>query len=381
MQKKYVWMLALLVICCLTVHAEEHGERDMAEKPPTIEVPQWLRNIRLSGYGMVQYQTTYEDKYEEEDDESTTFNLRFMRMILDGKIGDFDWRTQIQATNVRGAGEPTVQLLDLYAEWTRHKAFRVRAGQFQRPFSFESTIHPISQGFFDLADVIKQLTGFGDRAGERSSAGRDIGIQVQGDILPNSKGRALLHYQIGVFNGEGINSTDKNNRKDVAASIWVMPVEGLRLGVSGWTGSHGKMTVTDDAGGTKEGDVPLNRYCLSAEYDRNDYTFRAEYIHSQGWGTGVIGSKVIDYSLGDKSDGWYALGMVPVIKNKLQLKARYQTYRVSKQWGSSKSLYEVGVNYFICKNMQLNFEYARLNDRTRDKQNYNLMDVQLDFRF
>lgn len=378
MQKKYVWML---VICCLTVHAEEHGERDMAEKPPTIEVPQWLRNIRLSGYGMVQYQTTYEDKYEEEDDESTTFNLRFMRMILDGKIGDFDWRTQIQATNVRGAGEPTVQLLDLYAEWTRHKAFRVRAGQFQRPFSFESTIHPISQGFFDLADVIKQLTGFGDRAGERSSAGRDIGIQVQGDILPNSKGRALLHYQIGVFNGEGINSTDKNNRKDVAASIWVMPVEGLRLGVSGWTGSHGKMTVTDDAGGTKEGDVPLNRYCLSAEYDRNDYTFRAEYIHSQGWGTGVIGSKVIDYSLGDKSDGWYALGMVPVIKNKLQLKARYQTYRVSKQWGSSKSLYEVGVNYFICKNMQLNFEYARLNDRTRDKQNYNLMDVQLDFRF
>ena len=74
-------------------------------------------------------------------------------------------------------------------------------------------------------------------------------------------------------------------------------------------------------------------------------------------------------------------GMVPVIKNKLQLKARYQTYRVSKQWGSSKSLYEVGVNYFICKNLQLNFEYARLNDRTRDRHNYNLMDVQLDFRF
>ncbi len=52
-----------------------------------------------------------------------------------------------------------------------------------------------------------------------------------------------------------------------------------------------------------------------------------------------------------------------------------------ERWGSSKSLYEVGVNYFICKNMQLSFEYARLNDRTRDKENYNLMDVQLDFRF
>lgn len=369
-------MFALLCAIVQGAWAQQEGEQKTV-----VEVPQWMRNIRLSGYGMIQYQTTYEDKYEEDDDESSTFNLRFLRLMLDGKIGDFDWRTQIQGTNVRGAGEPTVQLLDLYAEWTRHKAFRVRAGQFQRPFSFESVIHPISQGFFDLADVIKQLTGFGDRAGEKSSAGRDIGVQVQGDILPNSAGRALVHYQVGLFNGEGINSKDKNNRKDVAASVWVMPIEELRLGVSGWTGSHGMMMVTDGAGGTKQGDVPLNRYCLSMEYDRNDYTFRAEYIHSQGWGTGAIGSNVIDYRLGDKADGWYALGMVPVIKKKLQVKARYQTYRPSKQWGSSKSLYEVGVNYFICKNMQLNFEYARLNDRTRDRHNYNLMDVQLDFRF
>ena len=380
-QKKTWLIAAILVISSLAAHAEDHGDRVAAEKPATIEVPQWVKNIRLSGYGMVQYQTTYEDEYEEDDNETSTFNLRFMRMMLDGKVGDFDWRTQIQGTNVKGAGEPTVQLLDLYAEWTRHKEFRVRAGQFQRPFSFESTIHPISQGFFDLADVIKQLTGFGDRAGEKSSAGRDIGVQVQGDILPNSAGRALVHYQVGVFNGEGINCKDRNNKKDLAASVWVMPVEGLRLGVSGWTGSHGDMTVTDDAGGTTKGDVPLNRYCLSAEYDRNEYTFRAEYIHSQGWGTGLIGSRTVDYSLGDKADGWYVLGMVPVIKSKLQVKARYQTYRESKNWGSSKSLYEVGLNYFICKNLQLNFEYARINDRTQDKHNYNLMDVQLDFRF
>ena len=383
MKQTKLWMIiaGMLVSSSLAAHAEKRGEQGTAEKPTTIEVPQWVRNIKLSGYGMVQYQTTYEDKYEEDDDETSTFNLRFMRLILDGKIGDFDWRTQIQVTNVRGAGEPTVQLLDLYAEWTRYKEFRVRTGQFQRPFSFESTIHPISQGFFDLADVIKQLTGFGDRASEKSSAGRDIGVQVQGDILPNSAGRPLVHYQVGVFNGEGINSKDRNNKKDLAASVWVMPIEGLRIGVSGWTGSHGGMTVSDGAGGTTEASVPLNRYCLSAEYDRDEYTFRAEYIHSQGWGTGVIGSRTIDYSLGDKADGWYALGMVPVIKSKLQVKTRYQAYRPSKKWDTSKSLFEVGVNYFINKNMQLNFEYARINDRMREKHNFNLMDVQLDFRF
>lgn len=113
----------------------------------------------------------------------------------------------------------------------------------------------------------------------------------------------------------------------------------------------------------------------------DDYTFRAEYIHSQGWGTGVIDSHTVDYSLGDKADGWYVLGIVPVIKKKLEVKARYQTYRESKEWGSSKNLFEVGANYFFSKNMQLNFEYARVNDRTIDRKDYNILDVQLNFRF
>ena len=41
------------------------------------------------------------------------------------------------------------------------------------------------------------------------------------------------------------------------------------------------------------------------------------------------------------------------------------------------------MNYFFTKNLQLNFEYARVNDRTlaSDKHNYNFVDVELDFRF
>ena len=41
----------------------------------------------------------------------------------------------------------------------------------------------------------------------------------------------------------------------------------------------------------------------------------------------------------------------------------------------------MGVNYFFNKNMQLNLEYAYVNDRTQDRNNYNILDVQLDFRF
>ena len=47
-------------------------------------------------------------------------------------------------------------------------------------------------------------------------------------------------------------------------------------------------------------------------------------------------------------------------------------------------MYEIGLNYFFNKRMQINAEYARVNDRSiadPDKHNYNFVDVQFDFRF
>ena len=326
-----------------------------AQEKTTIEVPQWVKNIKFSGYGMIQYQAQ-----DPEDNHTNSINLRLARFILDGKIGDFDWRAQIQGTNVKGPGEPTVQLVDLYAEWAKYKEFRVKAGQFKRAFTFENPTHPITQGWYSYANVINALSGFGDRTGEKSSGGRDIGLQIQGDLLPNSNGRSLLHYQVGVYNGEGINSKDADNRKDIIGGLWVMPIQGVRIGAFGWTGSRAAI-------GEK------NRYCLSAEYDKDEYTFRAEYLHSQGMGA--------DASLGDKADGWYAFGIVPVVKSKLHAKARYQTYRKAKDWDSAKTMYEVGLNYYFTPKLQINAEYSRVNDRTLAKHDYNFVDVEFDFRF
>ena len=377
---KKLMILALLVTgSVLSVSAQD--------SKGGIELPQWIKNIKLSGYGMLQYQ--FEDP---EGSDHNEFNLRLFRLIADGKIGDVDWRAQLQGTNAKGPGEPTVQLVDLYAEWVKYKEFRVRAGQFKRAFTFENPTHPITQGWYSYAMVVNNLSGFGDRTGEKSSGGRDIGIQIQGDVLPNSNGRPLVHYQVGVYNGEGINRKDKDHRKDVIGGVWVMPIKGLRIGAFGWTGSHGGMSalVTDlnDPSITTEvsiGSVPLNRYCLSAEWDKDEYTFRTEYIHSQGWGVASgqagKGSTVIDYNNGDKADGWYVFGIVPVIKSKLHAKARYQTYRQAKDWATSKTMYEVGVNYFFCKNLQLNFEYGLVNNRALAKHNYNFLDLELDFRF
>ena len=388
---KKLMTLALMAIV-LTAHAQEKT---------TIEVPQWVKNVKFSGYGMLQYQGSDPYKVAKDDDgnpileknSSNTFKLRLARFILDGKIGDFDWRAQIQGTNATGPGQPTVQLVDLYAEWRRFPEFKIRAGQFKRCFTFENPTHPITQGWRGYADVVNKLSAFGDRTGERSSGGRDIGIQFAGDLFPNANGRRLFHYQLGIYNGEGVNESDKDNRKDIIGGIWVMPIKGLRIGAFGWTGSRGNMVYDYEVlpDGTKKAltcSMSKNRYALSAEYSTGEYMFRTEYIHSQGWGAASPGNneRIIDYTKGDKADGWYVFGIVPIIKGKLHAKARYQTYRNQKEWSTSVNQIECGLNYFFTKNLEMHLEYSRVNDRSIEianekKHNYNLVDVELDFRF
>ena len=322
---------------------------------------EWFKNVKFSGYGMVQYQASDKDGAE-----SNAFNLRLVRMALEGRAHeDFYWKVQMQIngnTYDPDKSSTDIRLVDLFGEWQKYEFFKVKAGQFKRPFTFENPMHPITQGFMSYSQNVSKLAGFSDRCGGNASNGRDIGVQIQGDFLKNAEGRNLLHYQVGAFNGEGINQKDKDNRKDIIGGMWVMPVKGMRIGAFGWTGS-------------RAGVGEKNRYALSGEYAQNDWTFRTEYIHSQGWNAAHTS---------DKADGIYALCIAPIQKNKMHVKARYDLYREAKEWGQSKTMYEVGADYMFTKNLQINLEYARVNDRTianADKHNYNMVDVELDFRF
>lgn len=339
--------MALLMGAALSGNAQE--------KKATIEIPQWVKDIKLSGYGMVQYRGS-----DKSGDKENWFDMRLVRVSLDGRVEkDWYWKVQMQING-------TPRIVDAFTEWQKYDFLCVKAGQFKRPFTFENPMHPITQGFMSYSQNVTNLAGFSDRTGEQASNGRDIGVQIQGDLL-KIQGRPWLHYQLGVFSGQGINTKDVDNRKDIIGGLWVMPVKEMRIGVFGWTGSRGEK----DASTGKIVSTPKNRYALSAEYVKNDYTLRTEYIHSQGYGA---------KGTTDKADGYYALGIMPIIKNKLHAKARYDVYRSEKTRESSKTMYEVGADYAFNKNILLFVEYARVNERATH-QNYNLVDVQLDFKF
>ncbi|MGM9704864.1 MAG: porin [Prevotella sp.] len=358
------------------------------EKEKKISV---VSDIKFSGYVMTQYQYS-----SQENSKSNSFNLRMARMSLEGRVlKDFYWKTQIQFNgNTSNLGN-SPRVVDLFAEWQKYSFFKVKLGQYKRPFTFENPMNPIDQGFMSYSQNVSKLAGFSDRVGEHASNGRDMGLQIQGDLLKNNNGRNLLHYQIGVFNGQGINVKDVDQQKDIIGGVWVMPVKGLRIGAFGWTGTYarkGTWEETDATGNVveKSGTRSLdrNRYAISAEYAANDWTLRSEYIHSQGYGFKTTYQDVddakdctINKAAGDKADGLYALVIAPIIKKKMHVKARYDMYRPRAEWGTSKTQYEVGADYEFHRNLKISAEYAFVNDRSLAKTNYNMIDVEVSVRF
>ena len=113
-----------------------------------------------------------------------------------------------------------------------------------------------------------------------ANGGRDQGIQLQGDLLPaKSDGHRYIHYQLQMMNGQGINSSDANARKDFLGTIQFQPVKDLYIGLFGWTGDYvGTVSAAD--GKQVKATVDRNRWAASLKYEHNDWTVRAEYAHS-----------------------------------------------------------------------------------------------------
>lgn len=389
MNKKAVTSV-MLILATMNINAQKEEK--------TMKV---FSDIKFSGYIMTQYQYS-----SQENAESNSFNVRMARLSLEGRIlKDFYWKTQIQFNGNTSTLGNSPRVVDAFAEWQKYPFFKVKIGQYKRPFTFENPMNPIDQGFMSYAQNVNKLAGFSDRVGEHASNGRDIGLQFQGDFIKNAAGRNLVHYQIGVFNGQGINTKDVDNQKNVIGGVWVMPVAGMRIGAFGWTGSYARKgewleTVRVASGANFVEDRKIaqsgvrklsqNRYAFSFEYKANDWTVRSEYIHSTGMAFaksitnhGDEASKdcSLNQKIGNKAQGVYGLVIAPIVSKKLYAKARYDMYEANGKTDMMRTQYEVGLNYHINKNFTILSEYAFVNDRTSADHNYSMADVEVCFRF
>lgn len=329
-------------------------------------ITDWVTAPKFGGYIIGSY------KYSDQDGSKggDGFNARLVRLYIDGTIlRDFKYRLQLEVN-----GTPHIK--DFHLDWMHWKELGIKVGQFKRSFTLENPMNPWDLGFGDYALGVKRLAGMGDYCGEPSVGGRDLGIQIHGDAFPIGKGEKyrLLHYEIGVYNGQGINSKDKNGRKDVIGTLQVQPIKGLFVGFFGWTGNY----VGKTADG-REVTVDRNRWGLSAKYDYKDWSARAEYMHSRG-------HKISDHQAdgtvtgAGKADAWYATVGIPCTKW-LKTWLKYDVYRDGKDWTNMTTMYCVAPNFQIHKNLMLQLEYHYVIDKSAADVHYNEAWAQLYVRF
>lgn len=316
----------------------------------------------------------------QEDAVHSNFQLRLARLYAKGKIGDFAYQLQMQVNGIGGsAGEKGPRIVDAWGEWQHFSFARIKFGQFKRAFLFENPMNPWDISFGAYSQITTKLSGMSDRCGEHDSNGRDIGIQLQGDLVPTADhSRHFIHYQIGLWTGNGINHADNNSHKDLMGGIYLMPLKGLKVGAWGWNGRYTSSTNIT---------VDRKRWAAGFAYD-GIFTARGEYAHSHGYKVSDYNAENNTWKNSNKSEGWYIMAGAPVTRDKrLRIYAKVDSYSdyLHLDYSTTKNIYGLTAEYWFMKNLKLQLNANTINDKATTHKGldgkYSTLDLQLYWRF
>jgi len=271
-------------------------------------------------------------------DDLSSFDIRRARVDLKGNLTkDVDYRFQIDF-----ASSP--KILDIYVRWKLNKYFGLEAGQFKIPFSIENACSPLTLETIENAQVISKLSDYDDVAGIKSN-GRDVGLMLSGEAIKIDD-RNLIKYSLGIFNGTGINVSDKNKDKDISGIIQLYPVKGLSF--AGYVYS-GKFYMDAD-------NPYASRFRIGAgiEYRNSILHIRTEYIK------GKTDDK--------KSEGSYCLGGYSITKS-IEALARVDYFTNDTSSSSNAQIYYLGgIDWHINEHLriQVNYTYKTFRGTTNN---------------
>jgi hypothetical protein len=223
-----------------------------------------------------------------EGDAQTDISVRTLRVILSGHAFSPDVRYYLQLALAsqdyeQGSSSP---LFDVWVAWTRLRDLQLRVGQFFVPFDRARTIREATLQFVDRQLVVGEL-----------NLDRDVGVELSSRDLFGLGGR--LHYNLGVFSGEGRNRAGGEAGFLYVARVQVNPlgafddcnIEGdlerrrtprLALGVAG---AYNQATVRQ-------------RSTLGATFTHGayDYLHAAADLHFKWYGVSLLAEWLYRYS-------------------------------------------------------------------------------------
>ena len=278
MKRFYILVCALLCVA-VSVSAQESTTAVTAESSEarvaklekrTATLEKLHQYFKLSAFMQGEYDWIDTDE-KGHTTGSSSFYLRRIRFTIagdlyNGKAGKLDYRVYFDLVRV-----PKNPILDMWIRYQPCKEFGVQFGQYKNPVTFEASISPAKYDFIDFSYAVCNLAKMGadDVAGYNVTA-RDAGFQIFGGFI-HRDGYSILNYNIGVVNGNGINTKDDNKSKDVYGKLTVKSSKDLAFAAFYQWGEANLSSM-------KESDPTK-----FAEYG---WSGSAEYVKTHRWGVG-----------------------------------------------------------------------------------------------
>jgi len=355
-----IGMLALAIPLC--VNAQNDVQQQVNELKGKVD-----RMPKISGFVQGMYQANLDQEGKLIDN---TFRMRRVRLSVDGTL--FKGLTY----KIQGDFTRSPMLVDVYVKYKACDAFAIQFGQFKTPFTLESPINPVNLEIFDYGESVQKLVGYSDVCGV-GSLGRDLGIMATGNLFP-IKGEEgikyhVVNYALGVFNGNGANVLDNNNRKDIVGRLEVHPgLKDLTLSGSYYWGMYRNTTVENQiaaegiaVGKTAFNNGVRNRWAAGIQYNDGKLVLRGEYISGKtGCKIGGLDEHENPIILDNiqRSNGYYAVAGYNFLlgkdkSQKLMPVLRYEHFTADVP-NSGTNWYTAGINYWPIKSLNFKFDYS-----------------------
>ncbi|PKM09936.1 MAG: porin [Gammaproteobacteria bacterium HGW-Gammaproteobacteria-3] len=355
----------------------------------------WYDKIRVRGYTQVRYNQILSGDRRADSGESrlrsvhdrsigddNSFSLRRIRLVFQGDLNDYvsfylqpDFASGISNQSNNERRENFVQLRDAYADIFFDKAheYRLRVGQSKVPFGWENLQSSQNRIALDRADAVNAAV----------PSERDLGVvayytpthvQEIWSRLKNDKQKLFGNYGavgVGVFNGQGVNRTEKNDEFMYAGMV-TYPLELDALGEifkgqvieAGVSAMHNRVNVEQSSGGTTAEEFSEDRIGFHVVKYPQPFGFQTEW----SWGKGPEWDSD-DQKVQEKNfHGGYVQAMYRILDfyGDWMPYLKWQTFRGG--WKSSTNApraetdeFEAGVEWQIMKELELTLAYSKMS--------------------
>ena len=242
--------------------------------------------LKITGFIQGEYDWV-EDRDSRQATETSSFYIRRARISMSGDLykgkngAKLDYRLYFDLARI-----PKNPILDMWIRYQPRKEFGVQFGQYKNPVTFEASISPADYDFIDFSYVVQNLAKMGanDVTGYNMTA-RDMGFQLFGGFV-HRDGYSIINYNIGVLNGNGINTKDDNRSKDIYAKLTIKTSKNFAMAAY-YQWGEANLSSTKSSDPTKYAEygwsgnaeyVAMHRWGYGFKYTSNNIFAGAEYI-------------------------------------------------------------------------------------------------------